>query len=147
MPVTPPPPSPPPRPATSPPTSPQRHQQAMRHRERLLRDRLSPELRRVPSAPSVTSSTTRPSLPLSIPPQVSAPVPSSSTALPPPPLPSISQVSAPVTFNGRTFNHLPAHLAAALGNLQPFPAPLRRQRTSHPLSVSYLLFFSYSLSL
>jgi hypothetical protein len=112
MPATsPPPPSPPPpRPATSPPTSPQRHQQAMRHHERLQRGMVSPTLRRVPSLP-----------------------PPSLLRLPPPP-----QVSAPVTFNGQSYSHLPPHLAAAIGNLQPFPVSSRRARATHPLPVSYL---------
>jgi hypothetical protein len=71
--TSPPPPSPPPpRPATSPPTSPQRHQQAMRHQERLQHGLVSPTLCRAPSIPL-------PSLP---------------SLLPPP------QVSAPVTLNG-----------------------------------------------
>ena len=51
-----PPPSPPPPPATSPPTSRQLHQQAMRHQERLQRDTVSPELRRIPSTSSTTLS-------------------------------------------------------------------------------------------
>jgi hypothetical protein len=105
-------PPPPPRPATSPPISPQRHQHAIRHQERLQRGTVSPTLRRVPS-------THLPSL----------------LSLAPPP-----QVSAPVTFNERTYNHLPANLAASVGRLQPL---FRGRPAAHPLPVSYLLFFFY----
>jgi len=125
MPTTPPPPSPPPPPpVNSPPTSPQLYQQAMRHQECLQRDRVSPELRRIPSTTSTALS----------------------NALPPPSLPSPSHVPAPVTFNGQTFNHLPAHIMAAMRNLQPLPSSSRRGHNTHPLPVSYLLFFLYSLS-
>jgi len=111
MPATlPPPPLPPPHPATSPPTSPQRHQQARRHQECLQHGVVSPTLHRVPSTPL-----------LSLP-----------SLLPPP------QVLAPVTFNGQSFNHLPPHLAAAIGNLQPFPILSRRACLAHSFPVSYL---------
>ena len=117
MPATsPPPPSPPPpRPATSPPTSPQQHQHAMRHRERLQRGTVSPTLRRVPSMP----------------------LPSLLSLAPPP------QVSAPVTFNERTYNHLPANLAASVGSLQPLPTLSRQRPAAHPLPVSCLLIYIY----
>ena len=116
MPATPsPPPSPP---ADSPPTSPQLHQQAVRHHERLQRHIGSPELRRVPST---SMALPLPSLP------------------PPPPAPA---VSASVTFNGHSFNHLPAQLASALANLPDLPLPSHRgQRTAYSLPVSYLFYF------
>ena len=140
---------------------------------------ISPELRRTPSISSTTPSIALPPSSLSSlpsPPQVSAPVtfngqsfshlpphlaaaignlqpfPISSRGqhakhplpMPPPPLP---QVSTPVTFNRQSFSHLPPHLAAALGNLQPFPTSSRRGHSAYPLSVSYLLSFFYSLCL
>ena len=114
--------TPPPSPPSSsiplthtPPTSPQLHQQAIRHQERLQRQMGSPELRRIP-APSMALLNTFP---------------------PPPPPP----VSASVTFNGQTYNHLPAHIMSSMRNLQPFPtSSMRRQNTRSP-SVSYLLLF------
>jgi hypothetical protein len=111
MPSTPPPPPFPP--VASPPTSPQLHQEAVRRQERLQRLMGSPELRRVPSASTIP--------------------------MPPPPLPPSPPrpVSAPVTFNGQSFNHLPAHLAAHMRDLQPFPIPRIRQRR---VPVSYFLF-------
>ena len=90
----------------------------MRHQDRLQRGMVSPILRRVPSIP----------LPSLFP-------------LPPPP-----QVSAPVTFNERTFHHLPPDIAAAVGNLPPFPILSRRQCGVRPFPVSYLFSFPYSLS-
>ena len=108
------PPSPPS--AGFPPTSSQLHQQAVRHHERLQRRASSPELRRVPST------------------SIAPPLP---FLPPPPPVPS---GLAPVTFNGQSFNHLPAHLASALANLPQLP-PLRSRRSAHPLPVSYLFIF------
>jgi hypothetical protein len=112
MPATPPPPpSPPPAAvAASPPTSPQLHQQAIQHQERLQRNMGSPEQHRIPSASTTLFN-----------------------ALPPPP-PSIS---APVSFNGQSFNHLPAHIVAGMRNLQPFPTTSRRQCSTCPSSVSH----------
>jgi len=116
--ATPPPPSPPPPPlANSPPTSPQLHQQAIRNQERLQRDRVSPDLHH--RIPSITSATL-------------------SNALPPPPLPLSSHISAPVTFNGQSFNHLPAHIVAAMRNMQPFPTSFKGRRNPYSLPVSSL---------
>ena len=65
-----------------------------------------------------------------------------------PPLPSLPlappapAVSASVTFNGQSFNHLPAQLASALANLPDLPQPShRRQRIAYPLPVSFFSFF------
>ena len=109
MPVTPPPPSPP---AASPPTSPQLHQQVNRHQEHLERQMGSPEQRRIPST------STTPFLP---------PQP------PPPP------ISAPVTFNGQSYNHLPADIVSGIRQLQPFPILTSRQHTALPV-ISFHFF-------
>jgi hypothetical protein len=114
MPATPPPPPPSPPPAavtTSPPTSPQLHQQAIQNQERLQCNMGSPELHRIPSASTTLFN-----------------------ALPPPPP---SSVSASVTFNGQSYNHLPAHIVSGITNLQPFPITSRRQHSARPPSVSY----------
>ncbi len=118
MPTSLPPRSPPPlRPATSPPTSPQRYQHVARHQERLQRNLVSPELRRVPSAPE----------PLSfLQPQLPAPAP----------------LSGPVTFNGQSFSHLPADIVTRMSNLPPIPGPSRRRRTA-PLATVSTNFFSH----
>ena len=120
MPTTPPPLPPSPLvPLTgTPPTSPQRHQHAIRHQERLQRQMGSPELRRIP-APSMALLNTFP------------------PPLPPPPLPP----TAPVTFNGQTYNHLPAHILSSMRNLQPFPTTSMRRGNIHSPSVSYLLLY------
>ena len=104
MPATSPPPSPPPPPppAASPPTSPQLYQQAVRHQERLQRDRASPKLRRIPSTSATLSS-----------------------AFAPPSLPSS------VTFNGQFYNNLPAHIATALRNLSSLSATSNRWQSAY----------------
>ena len=111
MPASPPPPSPPPPPppAASPPTSPQLYQQAVRHQERLQRGRASPELRRIPSTSATLSS-----------------------AFAPPPPPSS------VTFNGQSYNNLPAHIVAALRNLSSLSATSNRRQSIH-VSIIYFL--------
>jgi hypothetical protein len=127
MPATPPRPLSSPPAIGSPPTSPQRHQQAVRQQERFQRSMGSPEQRRIPATPRVLF----PNPPLPLPPS--------------PPRP----VSAPVTFNGRTFNHLPADLVARLSNMPPPPAPFtrgrRRRRGAPPLPVCYFWHFYISL--
>jgi hypothetical protein len=102
-----PPPSPPPSAAF---LAFQLHHQAVRQRERLQRDRLSPELRRVPSASTLLS-----------------------TVFPPPPP---RPVSAPVPFNGQSFNHLPPDIVAGLRNLEPFPT-VRTRRNAVQSNVSF----------
>ncbi len=110
MPATPlPPPPPSPPPAASPPTSPQLYQQAVRHQERLQRGRTSPELRRIPSTSATLSS-----------------------AFAPPPPPSS------VTFNGQSYNNLPAHIVAALRNLPSLSATSNRRQSAH-VSIIYFL--------
>ena len=114
-----------------------------RHREHIQHRRSSPELRRVSSAAPSTNFPPSPSLQPHISAAVAAmsldplPGPLASTYLPNNfPTPSPSAAQTPVTFNGRTFNHLPPHLAAAVqvANQQP----LRQSRRGTPqLPVSF----------
>jgi hypothetical protein len=96
-----PPPSPPP--PETPLTSPQRHQHAGRHQERLERVVGSPEQRRVPAPAPLTFS-------------ISAPV-AGPSALP------VAGPAAPPVAGPSNLTHLPAHLAAGLAALAPYPAP------------------------
>src|SRR6267154_1509661 len=55
---------------------------------------------------------------------------------PPPPAPPIS---APVTFNGQSYNHLPADIVSGIRQLQPFPILTSRQHTALPV-ISFHFF-------
>src|SRR5258708_37754842 len=108
---------PPLHPVTSSLTSPQHYQHAAQHQERLQHNLVSPELRRVPSAPE----------PLSfLQPQLPAPAP----------------FSGPVTFNGQSFSHLPADIVTRMSNLPPIPGPSKRRQTA-PLATVSTNFFPH----
>ena len=87
----------------TPPTSPQLHQEAARLEERLRRVMGSPDQRRTPAAGPSTL-----------------------------PAPAPQAAPAPLTFNGRSYTHLPPHLAAMMANVVAFPEPTRRRRLAPP---------------
>ena len=68
---------------------------------------------------------------------------------------AVPPVQQPTTFNGRTYHHLPPHLAALVNNQSSLPAPAtpqRRGRRPHtaasraaptPVSLSNLLYIFF----
>jgi hypothetical protein len=106
------------RPET-PPNTPQRARSAARQNERDNRNLDSPEHRRTPhhSGPAQI-----PPLQLPIPP--APPVPGNAIVPDDPFGPPL----APIQFNGRQYQHLPAHLAQQLAALPALPSPRGRGR-------------------